>query len=114
MQLDPDVIEQARQMDLLSYLQRYEPDNLKHVARNVYCTREHDSLKISNQIYCMDCMELMAHIPDNFVSLILTDPPYGIAYQNHFARQPHYLGAEINEAYFKIAQKRIKEVFSNV
>jgi len=25
-----------------------------------------------------------------------------------------YLGAEINEAYFKIAQKRIKEVFSNV
>ena len=27
--------------------------------------------------------------PDNFVSLILTDPPYGIAYQNHFARQPH-------------------------
>ena len=47
-QLDPDVIEQARQMDLLSYLQRYEPDNLKHVARNVYCTREHDSLKISN------------------------------------------------------------------
>ena len=46
-QLDPAVIEQARQMDLLSYLQRYEPDNLKHVARNVYCTREHDSLKIS-------------------------------------------------------------------
>ena len=47
-QLDPAVIEHARQMDLLSYLQRYEPDNLKHVARNVYCTREHDSLKISN------------------------------------------------------------------
>ena len=47
-QLDPAVIEQARQMDLLSYLQRHEPDNLKHVARNIYCTREHDSLKISN------------------------------------------------------------------
>lgn len=26
--LDPAVIEQARQMDLLSYLQRYEPSNL--------------------------------------------------------------------------------------
>lgn len=48
MQLDPAVIEQARQMDLLSYLQRYEPSNLKRVAGNVYCTREHDSLKISN------------------------------------------------------------------
>ena len=47
-QFDPAVIEQARQIDLLSYLQRYEPSNLKHVAGNVYCTREHDSLKISN------------------------------------------------------------------
>lgn len=50
---------------------------------------ETECLDLRNQIYCMDCMELMAHIPDNFVSLILTDPPYGIAYQNHFARQPH-------------------------
>lgn len=48
MQLDPEVIEQARQIDLLSYLQQYEPSNLKRVAGNVYCTREHDSLKISN------------------------------------------------------------------
>lgn len=47
-QLDPAVIEQARQMDLLSYLKAYEPSNLKRVAGNVYCTREHDSLKISN------------------------------------------------------------------
>lgn len=47
-QFDPAVIEQARQIDLLSYLQRYEPSNLKRVAGNAYCTREHDSLKISN------------------------------------------------------------------
>ena len=47
-QFDPAVIERARQIDLLSYLQRYEPGNLKRVAGNVYCTREHDSLKISN------------------------------------------------------------------
>lgn len=47
-QIDPSVIEQARQMDLLSYLQRYEPSTLKRVAGNVYCTKEHDSLKISD------------------------------------------------------------------
>ena len=47
-QLDPAVIEQARQMDLLSYLKAYEPSNLVRVGGNVYCTREHDSLKISN------------------------------------------------------------------
>ena len=51
--------------------------------------RETEFFDLRNQIYCTDCMELMAHIPDSFVSLILTDPPYGISYQNHFARQPH-------------------------
>ena len=30
---------------------------------------------ISNQLYCMDCMELFPQLPDGCVSLILTDPP---------------------------------------
>jgi len=48
-QIDPDVLEQARQIDLLSYLRAYEPSNLVKVkgTTNVYCTAEHDSLKIS-------------------------------------------------------------------
>ena len=37
-----------RDMDLLTYLQTYEPTNLVHVHGKEYCTREHDSLKISN------------------------------------------------------------------
>ena len=41
-------IERARQVDLLSYLQQAEPDELVPLGRNYYCTREHDSLKISN------------------------------------------------------------------
>lgn len=49
-QIDPDVLERARQIDLLSYLRAYEPSNLIKVkgTTNVYCTAEHDSLKISN------------------------------------------------------------------
>lgn len=49
-QIDPDVLEQARQIDLLFYLRAYEPSNLVKVkgTTNVYCTAEHDSLKISN------------------------------------------------------------------
>ena len=43
-----DAIQQARDMDLLTYLQNYEPGELVHVSGNTYCTREHDSLKISN------------------------------------------------------------------
>ena len=35
-------------MDLLTYLRLYEPENLVKVYGNVYCTRQHDSLKISN------------------------------------------------------------------
>lgn len=38
----------AREMDLLTYLQRYEPEELVHVGGNVYSTRSHGSLKISN------------------------------------------------------------------
>ena len=41
-------VEQARSIDLLTYLQTYEPTELVQVRGNTYCTREHDSLKISN------------------------------------------------------------------
>ncbi len=44
----PEQIAQAKEMDLLTYLRSYEPDNLVHFSGNTYCTREHDSLKISN------------------------------------------------------------------
>lgn len=41
-------IEVARSIDLLTYLQTYEPTELVHIRGDTYCTREHDSLKISN------------------------------------------------------------------
>ena len=48
--IPPEVVEQARQIDLLTYLRRMEPDNVEQVkgTRNVYRTVDHDSLKISN------------------------------------------------------------------
>lgn len=41
-------IEHAREMDLLTYLRQNDPGNLIHISGGEYCTREHDSLKISN------------------------------------------------------------------
>ena len=38
----------ARDIDLLSYLKKYAPDELVHLGHDVYSTRTHDSLKISN------------------------------------------------------------------
>ena len=46
--IPPETIEKARQIDLLTYLQTCEPGELVHLGGNHYCTREHDSLKISN------------------------------------------------------------------
>ncbi|MDC0797602.1 hypothetical protein [Coprococcus comes] len=44
----PEVVTEAKRMDLLTYLRTYEPGQLVRVSGNTYCTREHDSLKISN------------------------------------------------------------------
>lgn len=46
--IPPETIERSRQMDLLTYLRTFEPDELVHIGGKHYCTREHDSLKISN------------------------------------------------------------------
>ena len=44
----PEQIAQSKELDLLTYLQRYDPDELVYVGGSTYCTRERDSLKISN------------------------------------------------------------------
>ena len=46
--IEPEIIEQARQIDLLTYLQACEPNELVRISPNNYTTRTHDSLKISN------------------------------------------------------------------
>ena len=45
-------IAQAKEWDLLTYLQSYEPHELKQCGPHEYCTRTHDSLKISNGKWC--------------------------------------------------------------
>ena len=45
-------IAKAKEWDLLSYLQAYEPHELKRCGPNEYCTRTHDSLKISHGKWC--------------------------------------------------------------
>lgn len=47
-----EMIDRAKEMDLLTYLQTYEPQELMHFGGSTYCTREHDSLKISNGKWC--------------------------------------------------------------
>lgn len=46
--IDPSIIEQVKKIDLLTYLQEREPNELVRLGPDTYCTREHDSLKLSN------------------------------------------------------------------
>lgn len=46
--IPPEVITEAKRMDLLTYLQHYEPNELVRFSGNTYTTKTHDSLKISN------------------------------------------------------------------
>ncbi len=50
--ISKDQIVAAREMDLLTYLRRFEPQELVHVGGSTYATRTHDSLKISNGKWC--------------------------------------------------------------
>ena len=49
--IDPAIVAKAKEMDLLTYLQTYEPHELVRMGSAAYCTRSHDSLKISNGLW---------------------------------------------------------------
>ena len=44
--LSKEQIAAAREMDLLTYLRRFEPEELVHIGGDTYATRTHDSLKM--------------------------------------------------------------------
>lgn len=47
----PEQIAKAKEIDLLTYLQNNNPDELVYESRNTYHTKTHDSLKISNGMW---------------------------------------------------------------
>ena len=40
--ISPEVVAKAKEMDLLTYLKNYEPNELVHFGGSTYCTRTHD------------------------------------------------------------------------
>jgi len=87
-------IEQARKLDLLSYLQQNEPWELKQISPGVYSLRSHDSLKISNgkwfrwsqgvggvsaldfliKVRNMDFVSAVKALNENYVPALQTNP----------------------------------------
>ena len=50
--IPPGLVAQAKEIDLLTYLQTYDPDELVHAGGGEYCTKTHDSLRISHGLWC--------------------------------------------------------------
>lgn len=44
----PKMVMEAREMDLLTYLENYEPSEVVPFSEGIFTTKEHDSVKISN------------------------------------------------------------------
>lgn len=49
--ITPEQLKEIKQIDLLSYLKVCEPQELKKVSGETYCTQTHDSLIISNGLW---------------------------------------------------------------
>ena len=50
--IPPEQLSRIKQIDLLTYLKQNEPEELVKLSPSTYCTRSHDSLKISNGMWC--------------------------------------------------------------
>lgn len=49
--IPPEIVEKAKKMDVLTYLQNYEPNELVKVGNGTYSTKTHDSIRISNGLW---------------------------------------------------------------
>ena len=74
---DSEAIERARQVDLLTYLQTCELQELVHVSGNVYCTRTHDSLRISNGKWCWFSRGIGGYSALDYLCLLYTSTALG-------------------------------------
>ena len=59
-----------------------------------------------NTIYCGDCLSILPNIPDNYIDLIVTSPPYniGIEYDGYSDKKPWKL-------YYEWCSKWLKECY---
>lgn len=49
--IPPEIVKEAEKMDLLTYLQNYEPGELVKIGNGTYTTKTHDSMRISNGLW---------------------------------------------------------------
>ena len=55
---------------------------------------------MKNEVYLIDCMEFMKGVPDNYYSLALVDPPYGIGVNHNMGRRKGDKSSDYKKAYW--------------
>ncbi len=62
-----------------------------------------------NKIYNENCLATMAKMPDNFLDLTVTSPPYDNlrTYNGSIITKRNYIGSEISSEYCEIISKRL-------
>jgi len=62
-----------------------------------------------NTIYNEDCLETMKRMPDNYIDLIVTDPPYGMDYQS--SRRIDKFAKIVNDQSLEWLEPFLKEAY---
>lgn len=70
---------------------------------------------MKNEILCCDYKSLLSQIPSGTAALVLTDPPFGINYQNNFTKKLHNKieGDEKRFSYLEFAHEAFRILRDN-
>src|SRR3990167_4195589 len=88
-------------------------NNIELPDKNVFF-KDEDSL-----IYCSDCRDILPHIPDKSIDLVLTDPPYFLPIQSYVGTreneyQKRMLGdLSVLKGFFELIFSDLQKVMNN-
>lgn len=91
-ELTKDMIQKAGEMELLTYLQNFEPENLVRFSGDTWTTREHDSLKISNGKWMWWSRGIGGHNALTYL-IKVKEMPFAEAVRTLLQKQPEYTEA---------------------
>jgi hypothetical protein len=103
--LSPDLIAQAKQIDLLTYLQTYDPDELVRAGGGEYSTKSHGSLRISNNLWCWHSRGIGGKTALDYLIKV-----HGMSFMD--AAQ-HLLGRSVNDPLRRAWDKQSTGLFDN-
>lgn len=113
--IKPELLSKIKQVDLLTYLNNYQPERLKRISHDTFCIRDHDSLHISNGMWHWQSMGIGGKSALDF--LIKVDDhsfmdAVEIIADNLAIKEPEYIAYSEKEKDRKLQMPKISKDFS--